>query len=163
MCFRYFKRRKIVYKYVPFPLSQKKRTTLTSLVFVSLFVLLFPCCCCTSMKFKFCWCIMFVFALLATTNFRQHFYVFRFCFSERKWKLFTLTSAIPNTLQSPKMLFLKMEKYHRRTERNVIAFQLKKRETIRFWTKETVTLTFILFVNWVCLTKASLFVYASFC
>ena len=144
------------------PPPQQKKTTLTSLVSVSLFVLLFPCCCCTSMKFTFCWCIAFVFALLATTNFWQHFSVFRF--SESKRKGFTLTTAIPNTLQSWKMLFLKIETYHRRTKAHVIAFQLKKRETILgFWKKETVTKNFILFVNWVRLRKASrLFVYPRF-
>ena len=110
------------------PPPPKKTTTLSSLVSVSLFVLMFPCCCCTSMKFTFCWCIAFVFALLATTNFRQHFSVFRF--SESKRKRFTLTTAVPNTLQSRKKFLMKMETYHRRTKAHVTAFHLKKREPL---------------------------------
>ena len=143
----------------PPPLPKKKEPSRLLFLFLCLFCSRFCCCCCccTSMKFKLFWCIAFDFALLATTNFRRHFYVFRFLESEGT--LFTLTTAILHPLQSRTMLFsIILGLRYRWTRTIAIVFQLKKRVTLCFCTKKNVTINFILFVNWVCLRKAFLFV-----
>ena len=146
----------------PPPPPQKKKKQPSRLLF--LFLCLFCCCLVVvvpAWSLSLCWCIAFVFAMLATANFRRHLSVFRF--SESEGKLFTLTTAVPHCkLQSRKMLFLKMDQHHRRTTRTVIAFQLKKRVTIGFWKKQTAQMNFIFFVSWVCLRQASLSVFGSF-
>ena len=102
-----------------------------------------------------CWCIAIVCALLATANFRKHFSVF--LFSESEGNFFTLTTAIPQPLKS-RMMFLKADVHQRRTKTNAIVFQLKKNVTSCFWKKKNVAVDFNLFVNWVCLRKAFLYV-----